>query len=577
VGSAETARVIGAAAFAALFFAPHAANHSLEATSVETSVVGLPVELGFYPGASRVDGLNQATVYLDKTVANIGIDAKITGLPRIENIRQATTLISPERLSVYTSLADSPDEALEGYATQMKSEAIDNAYDFELGHALPYGLALYGGLGMLRLRRKLGEARGERTGPELTPLYATGLATMALAGSLTVADYHHEQWLQSGGIPEDLSTIEALDGTSLQGAKIDNPGLEPTLNTAIRYGLRLKERRLSERDSFLEKAVPNLTAQLETLSAPRDDERLLIYISDMHAGKAGIRLATTLVEVLQDRFGVDKVKHMFNLGDTLYDPGLQGATLGDQAGIMQEGSQVLTPGNHDVGKTKSLAADAGIIVPKGRETIDGIDMYSVADPEQTPFLQDSYYPDPTVTQESIGLDALASIQESPVDVVNFHDPAAVAALVGATSRGELTAEGELTTCEGNDDFEDINADLVSAGHSHKQYPINMDCNSDGTWFVVNLQGTGGGAEESPTFNNWSDPDGVPIKTVSFRVFYQNTTYDSMTGFADVEVSPDTVVKPVVRTNIGSVDGAPFITDDSGDTAIATPKKEPTVR
>jgi hypothetical protein len=557
VGSAEVARAVGATAFAALLFAPHAATHTLETTKVETTVVGLPVELGFYPGASRLDVLNQARVYSDSEVEGVGLDATITGLPRIESAAQASDLIAPQRLDVYASLADSPREALEGYAPQLRDEATRNGLEYVTGHAVPYGLALYGALGMLRLRRKLAESRDESARFDLTPLYVTGLATMALASSLTMADQNHQQWRASGGVPKGLSTIEALDGTSLEGAKIDNAGLEPTLNTAIRYGLRLKDRRQAYRQRYLDEAAPNLVTALNTLGAPRDDEQLLVFISDLHAGKAGISLATLMVETLQGRFGTEVVAHTMNLGDTLYDPGLQGATLKDQAAIMKEGVQVLTPGNHDVDDTPQLAQNAGMVVPEGRETVEGIDIYSVADPEQTPFLQDSYYPDPSINQQTIAQEAYDSTTDERVDLINFHDPEAIESLVGAENRIDLTAEGSLTTCEDNDDFRDINAGMVSAGHSHDQYPINMECNSDGTWFVVNLQGTGGGAEESPTFNRWSDPDGAPIKTISYRLFYRNTVHGSITGFADVEIARDGSVGPIFRTSIGTPDGAPF--------------------
>jgi hypothetical protein len=572
VGSAEIARAAGATAFTALLFAPHAANHTLETTKVRTSVVGLPVELGFYPGASRLDGLNQAKMYTDKEVEGVGLDAKITGLPRIESISQASDLISPQRLSVYTSLADSPREALEGYEPQLRDAASQNALDYMAGHAVPYGLALYGGLGMLRLRRKLREAEGEGTGFELTPLYVTGLATIALASSLTVADENQRRWQAEGGIPDGLSTIEALEGTSLEGSKIDNPALEPALNTALQYGLRLKERRQADRQAFMDDAEPNLTEALDALGAPREDEQLLVFISDIHASKAGTDLATVMVETLQARFGVDKVAHTFNLGDTLYDPGLQGSTLRDQAEIMEQGVQVLTPGNHDVGKTAVLAKEAGMVVPDGRETVDGIDVYSVADPEQTPFLQDSYYPDPSVTQQTVAEAAYENTIGEPVDIINFHDPTAAQSLVEADSRTELTTEGSLTSCDDNDDFRDIGANLISAGHSHDQYPINMDCNSDGTWFVVNLQGTGGGAEESPTFNSWSDPDGAPIKTISYRLFYRNTVHGSITGYADVEIQTDGSVDPIFRTNIGTLDGAPFDREESESDAVQKLKR-----
>ena len=567
VGSAEIARAAGATAFTALLFAPHAVNHTLETTEVATTVVGLPVELGFYPGASRLDALNQAKVYTDKEVEGVGLDARITGLPRIESANQASDLISPQRLNVYASLADSPQQALEGYRPQLRDAASRNALDYMTGHAVPYGLALYGGLGMLRLRRKLREANGATAGFELTPVYLAGLATVALASSLTIADETHQEWQANGGIPDGLSSIEALDGTSLEGAKIDNPGLEPALNTALRYGLRLKERRQADRQAFMDDAEPNLTEALNLLGAPRDDEQLLVFVSDIHAGKAGTDLATVMVETLQKRFGTDKVAHTFNLGDTLYDPGLQGSALRDQADIMKQGVQVLTPGNHDVEDTAQLANDAGMIVPEGRETVEGIDVYSVADPEQTPFLQDSFYPDPSITQQSIAETAYESTSAESVDLINFHDPAAIQSLVGAESRTELTLDNDLTTCDGNDDFRDVGAGLVSAGHSHDQYPINMDCNSDGTWFVVNLQGTGGGAEESPTFNSWSDPDGAPIKMISYRLFYRNTVHGSITGFANVEILPDGSVNPIYRTTIGTPDGAPFERgDDSGDAA-----------
>ena len=75
----ETAKLVGATAFSALFFAPTSAEYALETTTVETHVAEFPTELAFRPGSSKVSLLNQADIYVDKTRAGIGVEARVTG------------------------------------------------------------------------------------------------------------------------------------------------------------------------------------------------------------------------------------------------------------------------------------------------------------------------------------------------------------------------------------------------------------------------------------------------------------------------------------------------------------------
>lgn len=558
----ELAKVVGAAAYSALLFAPHAAEHAVETTKVETHVADFPAELSFNPGDSRLDILNQATFHVPKNVHGVGIRANITGLPHFTDTRQITSYFSPKRLDVYASLADSPRDAIAGPKELIERTALRSAGDYELLWGGVGTIGIYGGLTMLRLRNRAQKAEGKPM-LELGWQSLAGLAIAGMAGSLTIVDYNHQVWADSAPQASNLTEVSALKGTSLEGTTIDNPFLLTNINNGIRYAARLKERRTVQREQYLATAQPELSTQLGALPDLRDNEQLIFVMTDMHSGKAGTELARTAIQTLQQRYGKDTLPVVLNIGDMSYAATFQRQSVMDQAFKDLPVKVVVTRGNHDVGPVPRWIKESGVIDTTGYASAEGLSIYGKPDVEHTPFLEDSSFDKPGDTEETLGEAAGKALAEKHADVLDLHEPDAIAAALGIPSMSQYLHSREdtkLTTCDyEHGTITGVPFALANAGHWHDQYPIKMICNADGTWGVVNVQGTGGGANESPTINDWSDPDGKPVKQVSFRVFMRNTKYDSITGYMNIEVGTDGTVHDIHRIDIGTSTGAPFPT------------------
>lgn len=562
MGSVEAAKLLGATAFSALAFAPQAANHAIEHTSVEVQIAEFPAELSFYPGSSRLDVLNQASIYSDQTKADIGLHAKITGLPRFDTPSQLVDYFSPKRIDLYGSMADSPKDVAGGYEATLTRAAIKETLRYDLPWAGIGGLALYGGLAVVRMRRRIAELEGKQASKtEIGKLGVAGLAIAAVAGSLTIADHNNQQWLASAPKPTNLAVIHALDSTSLRGTAVDNPLVLNSAEKGITYAQRLKDRRMQQRQAYLATAEPALVANLLDLPDLRENEELLFTMTDMHSSQAGIQLARDAVKTLQQRYGKHSLQTVFNLGDMSYGADFQRQSVLDQALKGLGVTVAVSRGNHDVGQTSAWLKETDMLDLKGRKSVNGISVYGKPDVSLTPFLGAPYYPDPQQSETTLGQSARVEALIHTIDVVNLHEPPALRAFFGIPNISkylESDDDEKLTSCDyGAGAIAYSPVALAQAGHWHDQYPIKMVCNQDGTWGVINVQGTGGGAAEAPTINSWSDPDGKPIKDVSFRAFIRNTKYSSITGVIAIQVKPDGSVVPMVRTDIGTPTGAPF--------------------
>lgn len=576
--SVETAKGLACAAYAAMFFAPATLNHAVQETRVDTRITNIPAELGFYPGGSRLDILNQANIYTDDEVMGIGISARVTGLPRVSSVKDAESLVSAERLNVYASMADSPRDAVMPYVNQLRHEAIDTAASYLAPRAALGGVALYGGLALSRSRRKNRQLESGIDHPPLTKAAIVGAAAIGLACSATIGDKQFYDWVNSAPIQPNAMRITALDDTPLEGATIDNPALFQALNTGIEYAGRLKDRRVEFREAYLDTVLPELDRQISELPDLREDEDLYLIASDTHAGKAGTTIISAVFTAFRNRYGNSSLRNATYLGDMTQGAGFQRDSIFEQAEAVDGAMTTVSVGNHEGGTTRFIE-ETDMILADGRvDMLGGLSMYGRPDPQSTPFLGASYYPNPNFTQIELGEQAYQDTKDDFVTAVGLHQPAAVAS---AFQIDDLRAflekpDSTLTDCdEPTSDVRSVNAAIVSAGHWHEQFPLKVVCNPDGTWTTINIQGTAGGANEAPTVNSWSDPDGAPQKDVSMRVAIRNKTYDSVTGVFDIVVTPGAEVLRITRTDIGTPDGAPFEYQDTD--ASSSLKKEKALR
>ncbi|HEY1085900.1 MAG TPA: metallophosphoesterase [Candidatus Saccharimonadales bacterium] len=556
-GTKEALKLMGASAFMGAMFLPHAINNAVETTEVDTMVGEFPVTLSYQSDTSSIDVLNSGSIYLDRTYLGYGIKLDITGLPATATSDGIHDIISPERAAIYTSLVETPDTVVATLGSELRDATIDNTIDY-LKWPLIGGTALYG---VCALTREINRLKKQVNEPEipLTRGYLAGALVVSLAASGAIATSNHDSWQLTHATPENTVLITALDRTPFAGATTDNPQLVTRISQVAEYAKLLNARREKTLSTYLDLATPQLVDQLKTLSPPRENEEAFLVVSDFHGGAAGMKLANETVKQLKKQFGEDNFSIVLNLGDMVYDPELQKDAIKQQAEINGKDPTAIILGNHDIGNTKRYASDYGAHVLDGFADLEGFRIYGKPDPQQTPFLGKPYYPDPQKTEISLGQQAYEETLQSPVDIIALHQPAAISGVLDTDSVSELLSSkpSSLTECNPAETIRDIPAAMLDAGHWHTNYPVQLLCNSDGTWTVINVQGTAGGAESAPTPNNWSDPGAQPQRDISFRVFYRNTSYRSITGYADIVIKPKGTVRSVDRIDIGTSDGAPF--------------------
>lgn len=567
-GAKESAKLLGTTAFMAAVFAPHAANHAIETTKVEASFGEFPIELSYQPDTSSLDILNAGKIYVKKAKHGIGIQAAVTGIPTITS-SDPLDLISNERIKVYSGLATDSKDTLHSYRSELVSATIDNALDYAKYPVLFGGIALYLLGSTIASKNKLRAKEGEASLPA-TKLTAVGAASVVMAASLAAADYDHQEWRSQHPLPTGTVQIDALSGTFLDGATTD-PQLNDLTRSLASSVMKLHDRRSKGLHEYLAVASPKLQEELIQVAPPRQDEELLFIMTDMHGSIAGTQLAKEAIETLHTRFGKDRLKNVLNTGDMVYDPEIQRGSIRDQADLNPSGNVILVAGNHDTGNAQQYAKDDGMTVLDGEKTVGGMSFYGKPDPMQTPIFAASSYPNPKMTEKELGEQAFEATSEHPVDVVALHQPAAAQALMNIPNfKKFIEASRSLAQCDPTEDVRDIHAGLISTGHWHIDLPVQIICNSDGSWTVINNQGTGGGANPAGTINNWSDPSTRPQENISFRIFYRNTKHGSFTGYASIVISPNGEVQPIIRHDIGTPTGTPF---QSINQAQSSPKNK----
>ena len=141
-------------------------------------------------------------------------------------------------------------------------------------------------------------------------------------------------------------------------------------------------------------------------------------------------------------------------------------------------------------------------------------------------------------------------------VVLLHQPASAAGYVGVASLAELDDALGSETTPHDDGIPDLPPGIINVGHLHDPEPPKVIWNTDTdevTWTVVNQLGTSGGVENSPTFNRFSTPLSVPLKTLSIQIQYIDSQTGMQTGYAPVDVATDGSVTIGRRTDLGLLD------------------------
>ena len=125
--------------------------------------------------------------------------------------------------------------------------------------------------------------------------------------------------------------------------------------------------------------------------------------------------------------------------------------------------------------------------------------------------------------------------------------------------GSLRSVRGSRTVPYDDGIDDQAPGIVNIGHLHELDGPWVLWNTGGrqiTWTVVDQLGTSGGVENRPTLNRFSTPNSAPLKPLTVRLQYVNTTSGLQTGYATIRCGTDGECTVSDRVDVGLPGGRP---------------------
>ena len=157
--------------------------------------------------------------------------------------------------------------------------------------------------------------------------------------------------------------------------------------------------------------------------------------------------------------------------------------------------------------------------------VDGLQVVAANDPAFKALFGGLVVNETGVTESALGANLRTRIDADEPVIVLLHQPHSAAGYLGVDSLEDLNAGAGRTARPWDDGIPDLPPGSVNVGHLHDANRPWVVWNTDGdqvTWTVVSQLGTSGGVEENPTFNRFSTPFSVPLKTLSVQLQYFNT-------------------------------------------------------
>jgi hypothetical protein len=197
--------------------------------------------------------------------------------------------------------------------------------------------------------------------------------------------------------------------------------------------------------------------------------------------------------------------------------------------------------------------------------VNGVDVVAGNDPAFKGLFGGLVVNDTGVTETELGENLRDEIDGSGRDaplIVLLHQPLSATGYIGVDALSDLDEGLGRETTPWDDGIPDLPPGIINIGHLHDAAPPKVIWNTDGdkvSWTVLNQLGTSGGVEENPTFNRFSTPFSVPLKTVSLQLQYVSTETGLQTGYVSIDIATDGDVTISDRTDLGLIGDLPLST------------------
>lgn len=533
---------------------PLAAAYGLTQAEVKDHSGALPVTITTAPGHSALDLGFLGTAYdEDADYLGVGAQVKLDGPPAgLSQLADGDTRVLTQ---AFAGIYQNPEATIEGYGSALFESMKDNAVDAELVAGLTFSL-----ISFLRDRRNNYETR-RIVGATLA---GTLVASSGLATFLTV------DWQQDHSMPEKTYAIQGIDASRVDGAVADNPVLATLGKQVIQKLEHIKKLEEERNQAFLETAYAGIDRLLrsDTFIPPKEDEVMVLALSDIHSNLDMIKVYQYLVDAINEKYGEDTLRLTVLAGDQTYGSSWEKKAIDEIAGISEE--IVGIEGNHDGDIAKENQEAAGIQLAEG-ETIStetGPSVLGNSDPVLTDIGallgngENRSRDGSDITQEEVGAQLQETAEETDPSLLVAHEAYAFEQIIDKDDISKVTMEEWL---DQPPLVHEVPAAAIMYGHWHRAMQSRQLIQPDGSFAIVIELGSAGGAPSSITPSIASSPWTVPAQMASATFITFSSSEDKVTKiqefttqvtgiptFEPVEYIP----QPIVNDDVASSNHRP---------------------
>lgn len=482
----RTARTLGLGAAYAAGFSPFAVFLGVTTASTDDYFGPSPTtyEVAVDPWSTLNLGVLGTATNLT-TAGPFAIEATVHGIPAIQGDDQ--TKLFNHAADQYTLQYKYRQE----YADTIKNLLIDDAAK----------KALYYELGWLAGVRVGSKILDRRVRERLSPVVTAGLATCALASSLSVMtrDHHNPQ----PGFPiAGLADTKTTSAVLLFGAQRAIP--------SIQNFIRKQEARGEEHVS---QVIGQLEVYRGLMQQREENEKVILAYSDLHCSLPQTEVLKALATIYQP-------DTTLNAGDsTTNGLRIEGQCVEEAAEISD--TTVVARGNHDSETTEEQQRAAGMKALDGKTVeVGGLTILGDGDPERTPAFgsgADSRYSETGETEEELGRRLGEQAQNDLPDILVVHQSKAAEAFLDDPANVAAT-------------------DLVIWGHAHLLKKPLVYWRNDGSYATAQQLGTAGGIGQQ-RFDSLSTPLTTPTTDATVVAYRYNTDTEQVVLTQTITVTP----------------------------------------
>ncbi len=537
-----TAWVLGAAVIAT----PIATQQALERVTFADRLGTVPVEVSLCDnGYSSLDTGILGTVYWERTGRfGLGACARVTAPPEAGGT--LASYVDEAFIRTNAQLVSEPDQLARAYGRRASEE-----FWGEFGRVEAFLTLLI--LVVALLFRPRRSAAGPTAAPpppwsralsrplERFPRARRHVVPAALVVVSTIATSFlarnaYDAWTVRDEVGRTfaLADVPGLSFSSPQAREIAGQ-VQPFLS---KNNERLRERSAAFRDN----AVASFRGAISNRTdlAPRAGERVVLAEADPQGSEVATRARTTLYPELLAVLGPEAVVMRTISGDvtsngTVAEDGFVEAEAAALPGV----PVVAIAGDHDSDNTLDQMREYGFVLPDLRvEDVEDFRVAGAHDPEFKTLFGGSVTNPSGVSEKEIGERLRAALPTDRPAIVLLHQPEAAAAYLGIDNLRSLTTPGASLTVPYDDGIPDLPPGVVNVGHLHAYAGPRVIWNTDTedvTWTVIDQLGTSGGVENSPTFNRFSTPFSVPLKSIGIRLQYLDAETGLVRGYATIVI------------------------------------------